>query len=112
MHNIKSKFCCPNILFIFILQICEHLETELIDRKFGSETENLPFKLSTLSKGPFYQPITEQWQKEKCHQLGVPFETYFEQQPTLAGSLLSQFIPRQTEEIGMDGNCFSGAYQI
>ena len=30
----------------------------------------------------------------------------FEQQQTLTGSLLSKFIPMQTEKIGKDGNCF------
>ena len=67
----------------------------------------MPFRLPACPKlGPCYHPITEQWQKEKCQLLGIAYVESLEQQPALAGSLLSQFIPWQTEKIGMDGNCF------
>ena len=67
----------------------------------------MPFKLPALPKqGPFYSPITEQWQKEKCQQLGITFVEKLEQQPTLTGSPLTKLIPRRTEKIEKDGNCF------
>ena len=67
----------------------------------------MPFKLPpSFGIGPTYNPVTEEWQKQKCHQLGISFGETFEQQPTLTGTLLSKIIPWQTEKISMDGNCF------
>ena len=67
----------------------------------------MPFKLPpSFGIGPTYNPVTEEWQKQKCQQLGISFRETFEQQPTLTGTLLSKIIPWQTEKLSMDGNCF------
>ena len=67
----------------------------------------MPFELPSLSKeGPFYQPLTEQWQNQKCRQLAIEFSETFEQHTALTGTHLSKIIPYQSEKISMDGNCF------
>ena len=48
MQIFKNNF---NRFFYF--EVCEHLETELLIRKFASGEENFPFKLSALSNWTF-----------------------------------------------------------
>ena len=72
----------------------------MIDRLYISEAENRPFKLLTpFTNGPLYIPVTEIWQKQKSQEMGIKFYENFEQQPALTGSLLSELIPWQTENI-------------
>ena len=79
----------------------------MIDRLYISEAENRPFKLPTpFTNDPLYIPVTEIWQKQKSQEMGIKFYENFEQQPALTGSLLSELIPWQTENIERDGNCF------
>ena len=55
---------------------------------------------------PKYSPITPEWQKRKSFQLGIPYIGELQQHTTVAGELLSNYIPWQQEEIVADGNCF------
>ena len=54
----------------------------------------MPFKIPSLSKeGPFYQPLTDQWQNKKIPQLAIDFSETFDQHTTLTGALLSEIFP-------------------
>ena len=52
------------------------------------------------------QPISIEWQHDKCNQLNLPFSEPIEQHHILIGKPLGEFQPWQTCKIRGDGNCY------